>query len=40
MKRQRMNQKSAKRLFTRTAGANHTHARNLMGLPMRGGIRM
>jgi len=40
MKRQRMNPKQSRKLFTRTAGANHTHPKNLMGLPMRGGIRM
>lgn len=40
MKRQRMNNRQSKRIFTRTAGVNHTHPRNLMGLPMRGGIRM
>lgn len=40
MKRQRMNNKQSKRLFTRTAGAEHTHRKNLMGMPMRGGIRL
>lgn len=37
-KRYKMNNRSSRKLFTRTA--NRTNQRNLMGTPMRGGIRL
>ena len=36
-KRSRIPNKSSQRMFTRTA---RPHAKNLMGTPMRGGIRL
>jgi len=38
MKRHKMNAGKSKRLFSATA--SRTHRKNLMGVPMRGGIRM
>lgn len=38
MKRRAMSNSGSRRLFTATA--QKTHPRNLLGMPMRGGIRM
>lgn len=38
MRRHKMPARQSKRLFTRTA--DKTHKKNLMGMPMRGGIRL
>lgn len=38
MKRHKMNGKHSRKLFSRTAKG--THPRNMMGVPMRGGIRL
>lgn len=45
MKRHKMNRSSSKKLFSRTAGANHVHPKNVTGSSgsiyvMRGGIRL
>ncbi|WNK15002.1 MAG: hypothetical protein [Microvirus sp.] len=40
MKRSSLSMKSSKRLFTNTAGSRHVHAKNMRGMPMRGGIRL
>lgn len=37
-KRYKMSGKSSRKLFTRTA--QRTHGRNMLGTPMRGGIRL
>lgn len=37
-KRQKMSRRGSKKLFSRTA--KKTHARNVLGRPMRGGIRL
>lgn len=37
-KRIMLNRKASKRLFKRTA--SHTHYKNIVGQPMRGGIRL
>jgi len=38
MKRYKMNRGKSRRSFSR--GASRTHSRNIMGAPMRGGIRL
>lgn len=38
MKRHSMSNSKSRRLFSKTAG--YTHAKNLRGNPMRGGIRL
>lgn len=38
MKRKQLPRKQSKRLFTRTA--SKVHGKNLLGQPMRGGIRL
>lgn len=46
MKRHKMNRSSSKKLFSRTAGANHVHPKNIQSgssgsvYVMRGGIRL
>lgn len=37
MRRQKLNKKKSKRLFSKTSG---THRRNISSNPMRGGIRL
>lgn len=44
-KRRKMNRGSSEKYFSRTAGSNHVHRKNMMGGssaagPMRGGIRL
>ena len=38
MKRKRMSKRSSKRLFSKTG--SFVHVKNLLGSPMRGGIRL
>ena len=42
MKRHKMNRSGSKKLFSRTAGANHIHPKNIQSSSqvMRGGIRL
>nr|QJB18999.1 MAG: hypothetical protein [Microvirus sp.] len=37
--RKKMNNKSSKKYFSKTAGAEHVHPKNSSVMPMRGGIR-
>lgn len=44
-KRRSMNRRSSEKYFTRTAGSNHVHPKNMLAGatgpgPMRGGIRL
>lgn len=37
--RKKLGNKQSKKYFSKTAGANHVHPKNVTILPMRGGIR-